>query len=407
MCVLCYCLDVGISGAARGVTPGIQNMLANSVLPGTRRQYNLAEENWKLFRQQHGDGMVDPFNLRGTRESMVILILEWFQWLQEVEKFPASVIGRMASGLNFHCEIRVVHAGVFDHPSIIRARKSVAPTAERKAANEQIMGINLELVQGLRNQLWIGGTVDQRMTYIAIATGYNYTLRPGHITFMGRGVEDHRYLLGDITIEALMDGRMYSFEDWISSGVDSGTRIAIGLIILRLDSSKSHGARRGGDGTLSFVGPGNVFESQFFEDFVSWLEECGLEREAIQRGKKKISEEGTRPILQRPIFSRIHSTTGLFKMSRSKDVTTAIKAGAELCGLPASSFTAKSMRIGGCTTAVAAGASSDDIQRATGHASVTTSLIYTRRTRHQATSLGYGSSVSVQDLKRMRVSRFR
>ena len=117
---------------------------------------------------------------------------------------------------------------------------------------------------------------DQRMSYIAITTGYNYTLRPGHITFMGRGVEDHRYLLGDITIEALRDGHMYSFEEWISSGADSGTRIVIGLIILRLDSSKSHGARHGGDGTLSFVGPENVFEiQQFFEDFVSWLGECG------------------------------------------------------------------------------------------------------------------------------------
>jgi hypothetical protein len=371
-------------------------MLANSVLPGTRRQYNLAKENWMLFRQQHGDGVADPFNLRGTRASMIILILEWFQWLQDVEKFSAGVIGRLASGLNFHCEIRVIHAGVFEHPSIIRARKAVAPAAQRRAANEQIMGINLELVQALRNQLWVGGPVDQRMTYIAIATGYNYTLRPGHITFMGRGKEDHRYLLGDITVEALRDGHMYSFMEWISSGADPLTRIEIGLIILRLDSSKSHGARHGGDGTLSFVSPGNEFETQFFQDFVQWLGECGLEREAIRRGK--ISEEGTRPILQRPIFSRVHCTTGLFKMSRSKDITKAIKTGADLCGLPASSFTAKSMRIGGCTTAVAAGASSDDIQRATGHASVATSLIYTRRTRHQATVLGYGSPVFVQDL---------
>ena len=402
---MCVCLDVVLPVNPGGVTLGIQTMIANSVMPGTRQQYKLAEDNWILFREQHRDGIVDPFNLAGTRASMVILILEWLQWLQEVERFSPGVIGRLATGMNFHCDIRVIHAGVFEHPSIIRARKVVSPVSERRAANEQIMGINLDLVQGLRNQLWVGGTVDQRMTYIAIATGYNYTFRPGHITFMGkRGEQDHRFILGDITIEGLADGRMYSFLEWIISGVDAQTRIEIGLVILRMDSSKSHGVRKGGDGTLSFVSPGNEFEDQYFRDFVEWLSECGLEREATRR--KNASEEGFLPVLQRPLFSRIHLTTGLYKMSRSKDITSAIRAGAEFCGLPASSFSAKSMRIGGCTTAVAAGASSDDIQRATGHASVTTSLIYTRRTRHQATSLGYGSSVSTQDVKRMRVRRF-
>jgi hypothetical protein len=54
---------------------------------------------------------------------------------------------------------------------------------------------------------------------------------------------------------------------------------------------------------------------------------------------------------------------------------------------------------------VASGASSDEILRATGHAGIKTSLIYTRSTQHKSTSFGYGETVGVQDLKRTTVKR--
>jgi hypothetical protein len=62
LCVWCCCLDDGIQGAVGGVTSGNQNMLANSVSSESLLQSKLAEANWTLSRQQHGDRIGDPFN---------------------------------------------------------------------------------------------------------------------------------------------------------------------------------------------------------------------------------------------------------------------------------------------------------------------------------------------------------
>ena len=75
--------------------------------------------------------------------------------------------------------------------------------------------------------------------------------------------------------------------------------IPVGLLILRIDSSKSHGSRNGGDGRLHFISLGNEFEDQYFSDFLEWLELCGLSLIAINRAKnKKMKSEGDLPMLQ-------------------------------------------------------------------------------------------------------------
>jgi hypothetical protein len=266
------------------------------------------------------------------------------------------------------------------------------------------MGISLDMVQHMRNTLWLSGNIDSQMTYIAIATGFNFTMRPGHITYMGPGKTDHRYLVGDITLETEDGTKLYSFTEWMDTFVGGISTVQIGIIILRVDSSKSHGTRYGGDGSLNFICPGNEFEDQYFDDFMFWLQHCGLQGMAGHSGSSAISE-GKLPTLQRPLFSRIHSVTKRFKKSISKDISDALKTCAEQLGLQRQSFSGKSLRIGGCTTAVASGASSDEILRATGHAGIKTSLIYTRSTQHKSTSFGYGETVGVQDLKRMTVKR--
>ena len=73
----------------------------------------------------------------------------------------------------------------------------------------------------------------------------------------------------------------------------------------------------------------------------------------------------------------------------------------ESFGLTKEMFTGRSLRIGGCTTAVASGAINDEITRATVHAHEETSRIYMRSSKHKSTSLGYGFTVGMQDLRRM------
>ena len=303
--------------------------------------------------------------------------------------------------MGFILSCYVVHADVMLHPSISRARKAIAPLQALRSGMDNKMGVTLDMLQHLRLQLWKSNDLDAQMTYIAIATGYNFTMRSGHITYMGSGATDHRYQMGDITIES-EDGReLLSDTEWMNTFVNGSSAFSIGIIILRIDSSKSHGKRNGGDSSLNFICTGNEFESQYFEDFVQWLTICGL----IGKPEWKVNSERSLPVLQRPLFSRIHSENKLFKKSIAKDIATALKSCASQLDLDPQSFSGKSVRIGGCTTAVASGASSDEILRATGHAGIETSRIYTRSTRHKATSLGFGNTVAVQDVKRMSLKR--
>lgn len=379
----------------------IRDMIARSVISSTRAKYVSVELTWKRFRFDKYGIVDDMFNCNGTYLSMVFLVLEWMRWMEKDMEFSMNVIGKMMTGMVFVLSCYVVHADVMLHPSIVRARKAIAPLQARRSGSDNKMGVTLDMLQHLRLQLWMSNDLDAQMTYIAIATGYNFTMRPGHITYMGSGATDHRYQMGDITLES-EDGReLLSYTEWMNTFVNGSSAFSIGIIILRIDSSKSHGKRNGGDGSLNFICTGNEFESQYFEDFVQWLTICGL----IEKPKWKVNSEGSLPVLQRPLFSRIHPETKLFKKSIVKDISTALKSCAGQLDLNPQSFSGKSVRIGGCTTAVASGASSDEILRATGHAGIQTSRIYTRSTRHKATSLGFGNTVVVQDVKRMSLKR--
>ena len=111
-------------------------------------------------------------------------------------------------------------------------------------------------------------------------------------------------------------------------------------------------------------------------------------------------------MLQRSLFSRIHPTTLLYKRNYAKDLIETIKASAVAFDFNPKSFTARSLRIGDCTTAAGAGASAEAIQSATEHKNFDTTLMYTRPTNLHVNSLGYGSSVSVQEIRRMTAKNY-
>ena len=372
------------------------------MLPTTRLQYVASDLAWRKFREETRGKVEDVYNCDGTQQSMVMLILEWIVWMESKQGYPPALIQKFMTGLSFYCRLHVVHAGVTEHQSIVGARKAAAPARLRSSGGARILGVTLNMMECLRERLWLTGSIDHKMTYIALATGYNFTMRPGHVSYMGRGVSDHRYLFADVSIECEVDGRLLSVVEWLATGDDVRSRLAVTVVILRVDSSKSHGNRHGGDNTLNFISPGNEAETQYFNDFLEWLDIAGLHLEPI-RGDRRHTFY---PIaLERPLFSRVHPITRLFKMSIVKNLTDALKACGESFGFERRVFTGKSLRIGGTTTAVASGASSEEITRATGHAHVETSRIYTRSTKHKSTSFGYGDTVGTKDLKRMTVVR--
>ena len=384
----------------------VREMISRSVIPSTRAKYESVELSWKNFRLEKFENVIDVFNCEGSELSMVLLVLDWMLWMEKEMCYSPGVIGKMLTGMGFLLNCYVVHAGAMKHPSISRAKAAIAPVQARNSGEDNKMGISLDMVQCLRETLWLSGNIDQQMTYIAIATGYNFTTRPGHITYMGPGVTDHRYRVGDITLESEDGSKLFSFLEWLNTIVEGVATVPIGIIILRIESSKSHGARSGGDGTLNFICPGNEFENQYFEDMIFWLQHCGLQG-TPKPVKGETVSEGSLPVFQRPLFSRIHPVTKRFKKSISREISEALKTVAENIGLQRKSFSGKSLRIGGCTTAVASGANSDEILRATGHAGIETSRIYTRSTQHKSTSFGFGDTVGVQDIKRMTLKRHR
>ena len=381
-------------------------MISRSVIPSTRAKYESVELSWRKFRLEKCENVRDVFNCEGTEISMVLLVLDWMLWMEKEMCYSPGVIGKMMTGMGFLLNCYVIHANVMRHSSISRAKTAIAPSQARNSGGDNKMGISLDMVQRLRETLWMSGNIDQQMTYIAIATGYNFTTRPGHITYMGPGATDHRYQIGDITLESEDGSKLLSFLDWLNTIVGGIPTVPIGIIILRIDSSKSHGTRSGGDGTLNFICPGNEFENQYFEDMIFWLQRCGLQG-TPKPVKGETGSEGALPVFQRPLFSRIHPVTNRFKKSISREISEALKTVAENVGLQRHSFSGKSLRIGGCTTAVASGANSDEILRATGHAGIETSRIYTRSTQHKSTSFGFGDTVGVKDIKRMTVKRHR
>ena len=387
------------------VSEKVKEMISRSVVKSTRTNYTAAVTVWKAFRHEHDNWQEGEELYHADRDKMqtVLLVLEFIKWLEG--RYTPGVINRLITGLGFHLNCAVIHAGILAHPSIVGARKSVTATVNRKET-ELTLGLNLDMLQSLRNTLWVSSTtLDQRMTYIAIITGYTFTMRPGHIAYMGPNATDHRYRLGDLTIELASTGALLSFTEWLSLRSDTTQDASIGLLILRTNSSKTHGIAKGGDGSLNFICEGNDIETQYFHDFQEWLLSCNLElTPMIPEGTVS---DASLDVLERPLFSRIHPITKSFKKLLIREVSSALKLCAEGVGLHRSSFSGKSLRIGGTTVAVASGATSGEILRATGHAGIETARIYTRSTRHTSTSLGYAGTVEVQDLKRMALKRHR
>ena len=188
--------------------------------------------------------------------------------------------------------------------------------------------------------------LDYKMTSIAGAVGYNFSLRIGEIAKSAsynkppKFKPDHRFYFCDIKLEDANDPSrciMYSFSKYKSIS----PRPIISVIIFVKNSSKTSGRARP-DGKPYFLVPlGTPEEIELFHDFVYWMELCGHD----------LDEE--------PIASRLHPTTLRFKRATSKEVTEMLNdVGAEY---ELKGFTGKSLRGGASSAFTTAGYSDSTI----------------------------------------------
>ena len=76
----------------------VQELIARSVLPTTRRQYVAADLAWRKFREETQGNVEDIYNCYGTQQSMVMLILEWIVWMESKQGYPPALIQKFDDG---------------------------------------------------------------------------------------------------------------------------------------------------------------------------------------------------------------------------------------------------------------------------------------------------------------------
>ncbi len=128
----------------------IRDMIARSVIPSTRAKYVSVELTWKRFRFDKYGIVDDIFNCNGSELSMVFLVVEWMRWMEKDMEFPMNVIGKMMTGMVFILSCYVVHANVMLHPSIVRARKAIAPQQTRRSGTDNKKGRDIGYVTTLK-----------------------------------------------------------------------------------------------------------------------------------------------------------------------------------------------------------------------------------------------------------------
>jgi hypothetical protein len=369
-------------------------MVARAVTAGTRQNYKAAPALWEEFILTP-DSEISPGDLflqEIDHESHSILINRFLSWMIEGRggdtpaPLKASVACKVLTGLRFLFTTHHRSTAVFDSDQVRKAKTQALLHDRHVPYVDRPLGLGplpftIELLESLRGSHWSGphASLESKMVYISLATGTCFGLRPGEAVYVGPYVgdpnhpkakaQDHRYLWRDIQFEVVdhVDG-LYSFESYIEAPLP---KPSIDLITWVKDTSKTSRGQK--DGLQHYMCRGNQLETQFFEDFMSWVVICGCtcgdqmvfsKFDCVSRDPSKVT----------------------YKLCTGKMYTTAMKGVAALHGLPQSCFMGKSPRIYVVTNTSMAGRSSVHTRAITGHSSESGPVPYLHRIAGSATA---------------------
>jgi len=360
-------------------------MVAGAVTAGTRANYGSASMLWDRYGIEAGYNLDDPFLGTLNDSDRSLTIARFLKWMVETQLVKTSVACRLLTGLRFHFVTHYQDVGVFSSDPVRMAKttaKRLEPTVlwVDRPNGQPSMPFVMELLDDLRASHWeslTSATVGTKIVYIAVAFASNFGRRPGEVAWMGKSKADHRFCWEDVIFEL-----KYPESDTILADILTFTQyISLPLPrpeleLVRATKRTSKMSTQDIDGQMLFIAPvvGNAKMTQFFNDFLDWVNVCGVIDESAM------------------VFSRVacvsrdshRSTT---KMLTNQMFVEGMRTAGRRHGLPDACFTGKSPRINSVTNTTMAGHTTAHIKAITGHASDSAMNMY-KRTIHGANSHG-------------------
>jgi hypothetical protein len=376
------------------------SILRGAYDPSTLRKYSLGLHLWDEFQAFKQPASIplplsEVFMLGCSQISITLRVMEFLHWLTNdkgmLPHIAASHIVAVRAGFAMH----LGDVTVFDNQVAIHlARKSLRAKSSREdliaASAVEIQPLLLPQLDWLRDTLWVSpdATIDDKMIYVAIALCQDVILRIGETVsegpyFYPNGepkMTDHRFYLRELILEDEF-GQTHQVDTYY----DLSPRPTIMYFRLEHLSTKTSGRQAIRAKPYHFFRDGTDREVQFFNDFLDFLEMAGVRD------------------LTKPLFSRIHPTTGTLYEARGKEYRQAIKSMAPHFGLDPSYYSGKSTRKGGSTSMHVSGRSDSDMLQLAGHAQIETTLShYVKDVGHRGNTFRNedGGQVTLDQLKR-------
>jgi len=340
-------------------------------------------ENWCSFiRDTWGYTDCPTIPDLAPMDRIVYLIL-WLEHLQE----HGYDIDKGIPALKYLFTTRLKDVSIFDCAQFQKAkialRKGPAQARQRQANRAQVYRspMTLEMVEYIREQYWSRAdtTLYNKMTYLAIAVGFNFGLRAEAICHSSPGKDEHALRACDCAFEDDSATR-YDFSSISALSPVVRATITVFREVLQYHKGRAIAESLGADPKQKDRdGPIPLFvsrhssesESQLVDDLMEWSCICGISPEDIVFSR---TERGNRG-------SAVQN-----KRLLRKDITAAQKLAADHFGLPVEMFSSHSNRISAAAILKASGHSSESI-RQFGRWSSDAVFRYMRESSHSMSTL--------------------
>ena len=198
--------------------------------------------------------------------------------------------------------------------------------------------VSFDMIAWMRQDMWVGGNLSTRMTYVGSAYGYNFLKRACEYTWDSDTRGEHTLLNKDIVFE-FSDGMQKTPGQLGKS--DRASHLV--CVIAKARSSKTN---RGGKTHSEIIADNSDGETQFKKDILTFA-------------KEKRSYEPDEPFFMK--FER-----GRTKKLTREMISQALKQVAREFQLPPEHFSSHCLRSGGATALIHDG-KSDQVVRSIGH----------------------------------------
>ena len=398
----------------------VVDLIAGAVCYQTQKTYRPARDLWIQYWLPQGNASDNWMYLISdvdfSHRQRVWILIDFLHWMiAPPQSVAASVACHHFTGLRFMFRNHITSLEPFSDESLTKAKESTLTKSNKeireRKATYQILPLVINDLAELRQRFFMdaSASLHERMTCVAIAAGFNVTLRIGEVAYGGPYEKwvpdfqasdpvllaservtpplvwtevkgDHRLFLCDIYLEDTT-GVSYSYLQYIDLAPEARPIIEY----MKWDSGSTKSSRRQHDKLAYHFGRGSPLESQFLDDFLWFLHHRGRTTADLQ------------------IFSCVsHSKRAdqLTKNLTERMVREMIKHLKASHGFDPRNFSGKSQRMGGATSYAASGRSTADTLANTGHKNLSTTLIYTNTAGTTGNALSNTAVITDKDLKR-------